>query len=145
MKGWTLRHAAEVTGISNGYLSLMEHGQVKAPSPSYLMAISNHYGLPYSQLMEAAGHPSGAVEVSMPKREMLAALDYALDLNTRGAIPSEVFGATANRASEAEPPAEPSADTVGLTRLLANDVSRLSLDEITQVRAFIAGLRAGRR
>jgi hypothetical protein len=60
-KGWTLRQAAAETGISNGYLSLIEQGEVKAPSPRYLMALAAGYELSYDELMALAGHPSGPV------------------------------------------------------------------------------------
>lgn len=60
-KGWTLRQAASEIGISNGYLSLIEQGEVKAPSPRFLMALANQYGLSYDELMALAGHPSGPV------------------------------------------------------------------------------------
>ncbi len=60
-KDWTLRQAAGHTGVSNGYLSLMENGEVKAPSPRYLLSIASHYGLSFDRLMELAGHPSGPV------------------------------------------------------------------------------------
>ena len=63
-KGWTLRQAAAETGISNGYLSLIEQGEVKAPSPRFLMALANQYELPYDELMALAGHPSGPVATS---------------------------------------------------------------------------------
>lgn len=63
-KGWTLRQAAAETGISNGYLSLIEQGEVKAPSPRFLMALANQYGLSYDELMALAGHPSGPVATS---------------------------------------------------------------------------------
>lgn len=63
-KGWTLRTAAGETGISNGYLSLIEHGEVKAPSPRYLLAMAEKYGLSYDELMGLAGHPSGPLPTS---------------------------------------------------------------------------------
>jgi DNA-binding XRE family transcriptional regulator len=67
-RGWTLRQAAAETGVSNGYLSLIEHGAVKAPSPRYLMALAERYGLAYDELMALAGHPSGSVPTSAGAR-----------------------------------------------------------------------------
>jgi serine/threonine protein kinase len=61
--GWTLRRAATEIGISNGYLSLLEQGQVKSPSPTHLSAIAAKYGVPFPRLMELAGHPSGQVGI----------------------------------------------------------------------------------
>jgi transcriptional regulator with XRE-family HTH domain len=60
-KGWTLRRAAAETGISNGYLSLIEHGRVKEPSPTVLWALAEQYGIPYDELMALGGHPSERV------------------------------------------------------------------------------------
>lgn len=148
-KGWTLRQAAEATGISNGYLSLMEQGQVKAPSPTYLMALSNQYELSYPQLMELAGHPSGPVNVGVCRPDSMSTQDYSTmsGLDTHQAGLDGVFGAsgTASRTSRLESLAESDADCSKLTKLLAEDLRDLTLEEIAQVRAFIAGMRAGRR
>jgi transcriptional regulator with XRE-family HTH domain len=56
-----LRQAEQETGVSNGYLSLLENGKAKAPSPTVLDALATKYALPFDDLMEMAGHPSGAV------------------------------------------------------------------------------------
>jgi transcriptional regulator with XRE-family HTH domain len=59
-KGWTLRHAAGQTGISNGYLSLIETGKVKSPAPRYLKALADAYALDFAALMALAGHPASS-------------------------------------------------------------------------------------
>src|SRR4051794_30816792 len=59
-RGWSLRQAGTATGISNGYLSLIEQGAVQAPSPRYLMALASAYDIAYDDLLAAAGHPSGS-------------------------------------------------------------------------------------
>jgi HTH-type transcriptional regulator, competence development regulator len=41
--------------ISNGYLSLVESGEVKQPSPNHLHRLAKVLGLEYSELMALAG------------------------------------------------------------------------------------------
>lgn len=52
--GWSLREAQEKSGVSNGYISQIERGEVD-PSPEVLKRFSEAYGVPYERLMEAAG------------------------------------------------------------------------------------------
>lgn len=52
----TLREIEALTGISNGYLSQLESDAIGQPSPNHLLKLSEAYGLPYGQLMEAAGY-----------------------------------------------------------------------------------------
>lgn len=54
--GLSLRQVAARAGISNGYLSLIESGQVRQPAPKYLHALAETYGISYALLMELAGH-----------------------------------------------------------------------------------------
>lgn len=52
----SLRDVERRTGISNGYLSLIESGQAHRPSPRYLHGLADLYGVSYTLLMELAGH-----------------------------------------------------------------------------------------
>lgn len=52
----SLRKVEEATGISNAYLSQLERGEAKSPSPSKLHSLAEFYGVPYESLMEAAGY-----------------------------------------------------------------------------------------
>lgn len=52
----TLREVEQKTKISNAYLSQLESGTVTEPSPHKLHALSKHYDVDYSLLMEAAGY-----------------------------------------------------------------------------------------
>ena len=52
----TLRDMERLTGVSNGYLSQVENGQIKKPSPNYLFKIAEALNYPYESLMERAGH-----------------------------------------------------------------------------------------
>lgn len=54
--GWTLRQAENVTGVSNGYISQLESGQIRQPSPEMLQKLALGYGLSYAIVMEAAGY-----------------------------------------------------------------------------------------
>jgi transcriptional regulator with XRE-family HTH domain len=54
--GMSLRDVEKISGISNGYLSLMESDAVKSPSPNHLHALAEVYGASYSLLMELAGY-----------------------------------------------------------------------------------------
>jgi transcriptional regulator with XRE-family HTH domain len=54
----TLRQVEEATNklVSNAYLSQIENGKIKQPSPNVLHALAEIYGIDYAQLMEKAGH-----------------------------------------------------------------------------------------
>jgi HTH-type transcriptional regulator, competence development regulator len=55
--GLTLRAVEKETGISNAYLSQLEHGKILVPAPQNLHKLSALYRVPYELLMELAGHP----------------------------------------------------------------------------------------
>jgi transcriptional regulator with XRE-family HTH domain len=56
-KGLSQRAVEEATGISNAYLSQLESGKVKQPSPVTLHDLSKLYDVSYSDLMVLAGYP----------------------------------------------------------------------------------------
>ncbi len=53
----TLREAEEQCGVSNSYLSQIENGKIKKPSPDILNKLSLFYQIPYEMLLEKAGYP----------------------------------------------------------------------------------------
>jgi len=53
--GWSLRKAEEKSGVSNGYISQIERGEVE-PSPEVLRKLGKAYGIPFAVLMETAGY-----------------------------------------------------------------------------------------
>ncbi len=53
----TLRAVEAKTGISNAYLSQLEHGKIKTPAPQNLYKLAELYRVPYELLMELAGYP----------------------------------------------------------------------------------------
>lgn len=77
-RGLSLREVEEVTGkaVSNAYLSQLEHGRIKRPSPNVLHSLADAYAVPYEALMEKAGYlmPS---EDGSGRRARLAA--FAID------------------------------------------------------------------
>lgn len=59
--GWSLRHAERESGVSNGYISQIEHGDAE-PSPDVLRKLADAYKIPFEVLMEAAGYISRRTE-----------------------------------------------------------------------------------
>src|SRR4051794_29642483 len=54
-RGWSLRQAEKESGVSNGYISQIERGEVE-PSPDVLQRLGRAYSIPFDVLMEAAGY-----------------------------------------------------------------------------------------
>ena len=56
-RGLSLREVEKATDktVSNAYLSQIENGQIKRPSPNILYALADLYGVSYEDLMERAG------------------------------------------------------------------------------------------
>ena len=59
-KGYSLREVEEATekAVSNAYLSQLENGKIKKPSPNVLLSLAGVYAVPYEALMEKAGYLS---------------------------------------------------------------------------------------
>ena len=57
-KGFSLREVEEATGkaVSNAYLSQLENGKIRKPSPNVLHSLAEVYAAPYEALMERAGY-----------------------------------------------------------------------------------------
>jgi transcriptional regulator with XRE-family HTH domain len=55
--GLTLREVEEKSGVSNAFISQLESGKVKQPSPLMLYKLAELYGVPYETRMERAGYP----------------------------------------------------------------------------------------
>ena len=57
-KGFSLREVEQATGnaVSNAYLSQLENGKIKKPSPNVLHSLAEVYVVPYETLMERAGY-----------------------------------------------------------------------------------------
>jgi len=64
----TLRAVETETGISNAYISQLERGKIRSPSPVILRKLSDLYNIPYTTLLELAGYPvpqSGKLDTSL--------------------------------------------------------------------------------
>jgi transcriptional regulator with XRE-family HTH domain len=57
-KSLSLRAVERVTGVSNAYLSQLESGKIRQPSPVVLHKLAELYELPYATIMERAGYPT---------------------------------------------------------------------------------------
>jgi HTH-type transcriptional regulator, competence development regulator len=57
-KRLSLRDVEDATGkaVSNAYLSQLENGKIRKPSPNVLHSLSAVYAVPYEALMEKAGY-----------------------------------------------------------------------------------------
>ena len=77
-KGFSLRQVEEATGnaVSNAYLSQLENGKIKKPSPNVLHSLAEAYVVPYEVLMEKAGYLLPA-ENGKGRRKRLTA--FAID------------------------------------------------------------------
>lgn len=56
-KALTLRDVEEKSGISNAFVSQIESGKVKHPSPIMLHKLAEIYAVPYEGLLERVGYP----------------------------------------------------------------------------------------
>ena len=56
-KQLSLRAVEKVVGISNTYLSQLESGKIKQPSPSILHKLAEFYEISYTEVMKFAGYP----------------------------------------------------------------------------------------
>jgi transcriptional regulator with XRE-family HTH domain len=52
----SIRDAEDLSGVSNAYISQIETGKIKKPSPDILSKLAEAYKAPYETLMEMAGH-----------------------------------------------------------------------------------------
>jgi transcriptional regulator with XRE-family HTH domain len=57
-KGLSLREVEDAAdkAISNAYLSQLENGKIRKPSPNVLYSLAEVYAVPYDTLMEKAGY-----------------------------------------------------------------------------------------
>ena len=78
-KGFSLREVEQATGkaVSNAYLSQLENGKIKKPSPNVLHSLAEVYVVPYETLMEKAGYLLPPEGRNSGRRRRLAA--FAID------------------------------------------------------------------
>ena len=63
----SLRDVEGRTGISNAFLSQIESGKVKQPSPVMLYKMAGLYDIPYEALMELVGYPVSSSPSKAPR------------------------------------------------------------------------------
>jgi len=56
LRGLSLRKVEAQTGISNAYLSQLERGDAKNPSPKKLKSLAECYDVEYAELLRYAGY-----------------------------------------------------------------------------------------
>lgn len=82
-KGLTLREVEEATGkaVSNAYLSQLENGRIRKPSPNVLHHLAAVYAVPYETLMERAGYllPAEGTEAQGRGRGRRRLAAFAID------------------------------------------------------------------
>lgn len=150
-KGWTLRETEEATRISNGYLSLIETGKVRAPAPRYLKTLADALGIDFTELMALAGHPSGPLAVSLVDESVSSGSHARATTGSAGIArsgdggPQPIPPRSADLLHLGGDSFPTSEERVAIAQLVSEDMAGLTLDDIRQVRAFIAGLRAARR
>ena len=55
-KGLTISQLEELTGISNAYISQIETGKRRTPSPDILQKLASHLNVSHEHLMQEAGY-----------------------------------------------------------------------------------------
>ena len=63
-RSFTLRAVEKATGVSNAYLSQLESGKIRQPSPLVLYKLAQLYEMPYMLLLEKAGYPAPMSDTS---------------------------------------------------------------------------------
>ena len=78
-KGLSLRQVEEAAdwAVSNAYLSQLENGKIRKPSPNVLHSLAQIYAVPYEALMEKAGYLLPSERNSTGRRRRLAI--FAID------------------------------------------------------------------
>ena len=78
-KGLSLRQVEEATDreVSNAYLSQLEKGRIRRPSPHVLHVLAAVYAVPYEALMEKAGYLLPSTGSAAGRKKRLAA--FAID------------------------------------------------------------------
>ena len=86
-KELSLRDVERATSgkISNGYLSLLENGEVKQPNPLYLHELAGVYDVSYAELMKHAGYVAPQTAASSSSTSGLA-FSGAEDLTDRKSV-----------------------------------------------------------
>ena len=75
----SLRAVEQQTDVSNGYLSQLEHGRIRQPSPLILYKLSELYHVSYAKAMRLAGYPIPGLEHVPPATDLARFADVTPD------------------------------------------------------------------
>ena len=75
-KGMTLRDVEKKADVSNAYLSQLESGKIKQPSPLTLHKLSEIYNVSYDVLMEKVGYPATSKTPTNERAKMDSSISY---------------------------------------------------------------------
>jgi HTH-type transcriptional regulator, competence development regulator len=78
-KKLTLRAVEQETGVSNAYLSQLESGKIKQPSPVFLHKLSDLFEVSYTDLLSLAGYPIPSSEEEATKSGIAARIGPITD------------------------------------------------------------------
>jgi transcriptional regulator with XRE-family HTH domain len=73
-RGFSLRDVEASTGISNAYVSQLETGKIRGPSPANLYKLGELYGVSYTVLLDLAGYPVPGKEAAQTGSSLAARL-----------------------------------------------------------------------
>lgn len=71
-KGLTLREVEKQTDVSNAYLSQLESGKIKQPSPITLHKLAQFYEVGYEVLMSKVGYPVSERAAKLKKTNFIS-------------------------------------------------------------------------
>jgi transcriptional regulator with XRE-family HTH domain len=125
----TLRAVEEQSGVSNSYLSQVEHGHIHQPSPHVLQKLAAVYGVAYEALMARAGYIRPGVVPPAPAARV-----------AEEPAAYEVPAAPAPKGASKEAPATPAAP--GWAFSIPND---LTAEEEVELNDFLQYLKFKRQ
>src|SRR3954468_18049148 len=85
----TLREAEERSGVSNSYLSQVENGHIRQPSPYVLQKLAEAYSVPYEHLMLRAGYIRPEVLPARPESSPPTVQETSAPYDATPAPPTE--------------------------------------------------------
>lgn len=84
-RGWTLKEAAEVSGVSFQLISMLENGTRPNPSLDTLLGLAHAYGVPIDSLVTDGGAPLPSPLVELIDSGLIGDVDTRELMLLRGA------------------------------------------------------------
>ncbi len=89
LRGWSLREAEHKTGVSNGYIYLLEKARVTTPSPKILEKLGSAYEFDYNCLLQLAGYLDAVTQAGATRDdETLMSIISSLDEGEKAEVKS---------------------------------------------------------